>query len=62
MNTDLKFISPQELQELLGYGRTLTYELLARGEFPSYKVGKLRRIKLSDLELWLEDNKRPAVK
>jgi excisionase family DNA binding protein len=62
MGSEHRFISPQELQELLGCGRTFIYELLARGELPSYKIGKLRRIKLSDLELWLEDNKHPAVK
>jgi excisionase family DNA binding protein len=54
-----KLISPQELQEILGCGRTFCYELLARGEIPSHKLGRLRRIRLSDLERWLEDNKFP---
>ena len=37
--------------------------ILARNELPSYKVGRHRRIKLADVERWLEDNKyRPASK
>jgi excisionase family DNA binding protein len=57
MDDELRFISPRELQELLGYGRTYCYDILARNEIPSYKVGRLRRIKLADVERWLEENK-----
>lgn len=54
---ELKFISPGELQELLGCGRTFCYELLLNGEIPSYKLGKLRRIALADVLRYLEANK-----
>jgi excisionase family DNA binding protein len=54
-----RFLSPREVQELLQCGRTFAYGLLASGEIPSYKVGKLRRVKFSDLERWLEANKHP---
>lgn len=57
MDNELRFISPRELQDLLKCGRTFCYSILARNEIPSYKVGKLRRIKLVDVERWLEDNK-----
>ena len=61
METGLRFISPRELQELLGCGRTYCYNILARNEIPSYRVGRLRRIKLADVERWLKDNKyRPG--
>jgi excisionase family DNA binding protein len=61
MYNERRFISPGELQELLGCGRTFCYAILARNELPSYKVGRLRRIKLADVERWLEDNKyRPG--
>ncbi len=60
MNIEPRFISPQELQDLLRCGRTFCYGLLARGEIPSYKVGKLRRIDLADVERWLEANRYPA--
>ena len=32
--------SPKEVGELLGLGRSSTYEALARGRIPSIKVGK----------------------
>jgi excisionase family DNA binding protein len=57
MDNELRFLSPRELQELLGCGRTYCYDILARNEIPSYKVGRLRRIKLADVERWLEENK-----
>ena len=57
MDAELRFISPAELQEILRCGRTFCYGLLATNEIPSYKIGKLRRIKLADVERWLEGNK-----
>ena len=33
------FISPAELSSWLMLGRTRTWELLASGEIPSYKIG-----------------------
>jgi excisionase family DNA binding protein len=58
----LRFLSPKEIQELLGCGRTLVYGLLASGEIHSHKAGKLRRVTDSDFERWLEDNKYPSAK
>jgi excisionase family DNA binding protein len=61
MDNEHKYISPGVLQELLGCGRTFCYAILTRNEIPNYKVGRLRRIKLADVERWLEDNKyRPG--
>jgi excisionase family DNA binding protein len=57
VDNDLRFISPAEVQQILGCGRTFCYGLLARNEIPSYKIGKLRRIKLADVLAWLEANK-----
>ena len=48
------FISAEELGQWLMLGRTRTWELLAGGEIPSYKIGRLRRIKKSDVEEYLE--------
>ncbi len=47
------FISAEELGEWLMLGRTRTWELLAAGEIPSYKIGRLRRIRKIDVELYL---------
>ncbi len=49
--------SPDELWRWLGLGRTKTYELLRSGEIPSYRIGRIRRIRREDIEAWLEQNK-----
>jgi excisionase family DNA binding protein len=49
--------SPDELWRWLGLGRTKTYELLRSGEIPSYKIGRVRRIRRQDIEAWLERNR-----
>jgi excisionase family DNA binding protein len=41
----------------LGLGRTKTYQLLRSGELPSYKIGRVRRIRRRDVEAWLERNR-----
>ena len=42
-----------EVAKLLKLGRTVVYEMIMSGEIPSYKVGKLRRIRRSDVQAWL---------
>jgi excisionase family DNA binding protein len=55
------FISPAELGSWLMLGRTRTWELLASGEIPSYKIGRLRRIAKADVYRYLESCKyRPG--
>ena len=50
-------ISPSELQEWLGCGRSMTYKLLATGAIPNYRVGRLIRIRHSDVIAFLEQNR-----
>jgi excisionase family DNA binding protein len=50
------FISPAELSSWLKLGRR-TWELLASGEIPSYKIGRLRRIAKADVYRYLESCK-----
>jgi excisionase family DNA binding protein len=53
-----QMLSPSELQEWLGCGRSMTYKLLATGAIPSYKVGRrLIRIRHSDVIAFLEENR-----
>ena len=47
-------MSPAELQAQLGCGRTKVYELLQMGEIPSYRIGRLVRVRKEDVELFLE--------
>jgi excisionase family DNA binding protein len=42
-----------EVAELLKQSRTIVYQLIMSGEIPSYKLGKSRRIRKSDVESWI---------
>ena len=47
-------LTPEELANYLKCGRTYFYQILALGEIPSLKLGKLRRIRRQDAELYIE--------
>ncbi len=49
-----EILSPEELADLLGCSRTFAYKLLAEKAIPSFKVGKLRRVRLSDARDFVE--------
>jgi excisionase family DNA binding protein len=44
-------LSSKEVRQLLGLGRTYTYQLLATGAIPSVRIGRLRKVRRVDLEL-----------
>jgi excisionase family DNA binding protein len=52
-----EWFTTDELIRWLGLGRTKTYELLRSGEIPSYRIGRVRRIRRQDIEAWLERNR-----
>jgi putative molybdopterin biosynthesis protein len=52
-----EFLTVEEVQELLKVGRTFAYSLVRSGELPSYRVGRLLRIRRSDVEDWLESQR-----
>jgi excisionase family DNA binding protein len=49
-----EFISLNELQEILGIGRTKAYDLVTSGELPAIRVGRAIRVRLADLNRWAE--------
>ena len=49
-----EFISLNELQEILGIGRTKAYDLITSGELPAIRVGRAIRVRLADLNHWAE--------
>ena len=49
-----KFISLNDLQEILGIGRTKAYDLVASGELPAIRVGRAILVRLADLNRWAE--------
>ncbi|MEB3104105.1 substrate-binding domain-containing protein, partial [Ferviditalea candida] len=50
--TDSLSYSPEEISKLLKISKGTVYELIKRGELPSYRVGKKIRISPTDLEAY----------
>jgi excisionase family DNA binding protein len=44
-----------EAAKLLGIGRSKIYEMLARGELPALRIGRLVRVPRHALEQWIAD-------
>jgi len=53
-NSEEALLTPEELAGYLRCGRTYTYQLLALGDIPSLKLGRLRRIRRRDAERYIE--------
>jgi excisionase family DNA binding protein len=49
-------LTPEQAFNLIGVGRSHGYKLLASGEIPSLKLGRLRRIPRAALEQWVADS------
>lgn len=47
-----EFLTPTEVMEELGIGRNTFYRLVNSGELPAFRIGKLWRVKRSELERW----------
>lgn len=53
-----EWLSVAELQVYLGgLGKTKTYELIQYGEIPSYRIGRVIRVRRQDVDTWLENNR-----
>jgi len=49
-----EWLTLAEVQRVLGLGRTKTYELVARGEIPAVRIGRVLRVNREELDRWLE--------
>jgi excisionase family DNA binding protein len=47
-------LSPEEVRQHLGLSRTYTYRLLATGAIPCVRIGRLRKVRRTDLEQFIE--------
>lgn len=56
-----EWLSIRQLQDLLGIGHTKAYSLVASGEIPSVKIGRIIRINQRDLSDWLNQQKYRTV-
>ena len=45
-----------DVSRLLGVGRSTVYELIARGELPAIRIGRLVRVPRPALEEWIVRN------
>lgn len=48
-------LKPSEVTQILGIGRSLVYELIARKEIPSVRIGRCIRVPSESLQQWLKD-------
>jgi excisionase family DNA binding protein len=53
-------MSPEELRRFLRVGRTLAYRLLSEGEIPSVRLGRLVRVRRSDVDRYVESRLEPV--
>ena len=51
---DKKWLTLAEVQRILDLGRTKTYELVATGEIPAVRIGRVLRVNREELVRWLE--------
>jgi excisionase family DNA binding protein len=56
-----RLLSPQQLADHLGIGRTLAYEILAQKRIPSFTIGKLRRVRRADVDRYVEERLNAQV-
>ena len=48
-------LKPAEVTKILGIGRSMVYDLIARKEIPSIRLGRSIRIPSESLQRWLKD-------
>jgi prophage regulatory protein len=48
-------LRPSEVVQVLGMGRSLVYELIARKEIPSVRLGRCIRVPAESLQRWIRD-------
>jgi excisionase family DNA binding protein len=53
-------MSPEELGKLLGLGRTRTYELLSAGIIPSVRIARLRKVRRTDVDKFIQSRLEPV--
>ena len=48
-------LKPAEVTKILGIGRSMVYDLIARKEIPSIRLGRCIRVPSESLQRWLKD-------
>jgi excisionase family DNA binding protein len=48
-----EWLSLKDVQQMLGIGRTKTYELITTSELPAVRIGRCIRVNSTELDEWL---------
>ena len=51
-------LKPTEAAEVIGLGRSKTYELISKGLIPSVRIGKSVRVPVASLRNWVDEQVR----
>lgn len=51
---ELQLLKSDEVAEILKISRAMAYKLMQRGEIPSIKIGSAVRVRVEDLEKYVE--------
>jgi len=49
-------LTPEEVADALSVSRHTIYRLIERGDIPTVRIGRLRRVRKVDLERWMEEH------
>jgi excisionase family DNA binding protein len=60
-NNNSEFMTIQGASEYLKMKAGTLYSLVEQKKIPHYKVGRLVRFKKSEIDLWMEGNKRESI-
>jgi excisionase family DNA binding protein len=56
-----KLLTPEEVAEVLGIGRSTVYNLIAERLLRSFKIGRSRRVLVSDLDEYIDNLSTSSV-
>ena len=54
-------LKPLEAAQVLGIGRSLIYELIARKKIPSVRLGRCLRVPKESLQQWLKEKEEQEM-
>lgn len=56
LDADYEFLTPQDVQRELAIGKNTFYRLVRSGQLPAFRIGKLWRVRRTDLKNWEPPN------
>ena len=60
MNDEIILLTVPEAAKVLRISRNLAYELVARGEIPAIRLGRVIRVPRAPLEEWVKSEAAPS--